>query len=204
MPASLKWLKWSGWKLAGSPTIYRQQPKLPIFLYSSNRLFGGGAADAGNATPTFCFSVPAISKPTTLTVMDCADQNTSSWRLMKRAYNKWLKSFFISSNTCISYIARWNDRDPHPLDYSRNIASDLRRRRTQSSPKLRIVFGETYPPVSSRPTSTLTVSSIRRDAIMVGVIAGVHWLLGFPQGVSHTPDASPSSVKCLWGKTHDS
>ena len=30
--------------------------------------FGGGAADAGNATPTFCFSMPAISKLTTLTV----------------------------------------------------------------------------------------------------------------------------------------
>ena len=30
--------------------------------------FGGGAADAGNATPTFYFSVPAISKLTTLTV----------------------------------------------------------------------------------------------------------------------------------------
>ena len=32
------------------------------------RLFGGGAADAGNATPTFCFSVPAISKLITLIV----------------------------------------------------------------------------------------------------------------------------------------
>ena len=30
--------------------------------------FGGGAAGAGNTTPTFCFSVPAISKLTTLTV----------------------------------------------------------------------------------------------------------------------------------------
>ena len=30
--------------------------------------FGGGAADAGNATPTFYFSVPTISKLTTLTV----------------------------------------------------------------------------------------------------------------------------------------
>ena len=30
--------------------------------------FGGGAADAGNATPTFCFSVLTISKLTTLTV----------------------------------------------------------------------------------------------------------------------------------------
>ena len=30
--------------------------------------FPSGAADAGNATPTFCFGVPAISKLTTLTV----------------------------------------------------------------------------------------------------------------------------------------
>ena len=30
--------------------------------------FGGGAANAGNATPIFCFSVPAVSKLTTLTV----------------------------------------------------------------------------------------------------------------------------------------
>ena len=30
--------------------------------------FGGGGADAGNATPNFCFIVPAISKLTTLTV----------------------------------------------------------------------------------------------------------------------------------------
>ena len=38
--------------------------KLSILVKSP---FGGGAADAGNAT-TFCFSVPAISKLTTLTV----------------------------------------------------------------------------------------------------------------------------------------
>ena len=31
-------------------------------------LFGGSAADVGNVTPTFFFSVPAISKLTTLTV----------------------------------------------------------------------------------------------------------------------------------------
>ena len=37
-------------------------------LYSSNRLFGGRAADAGNAAPTFYFNVSAISKLTTLTV----------------------------------------------------------------------------------------------------------------------------------------
>ena len=30
--------------------------------------FGGGAADAGNATPTSCFSEPAILKLATLTV----------------------------------------------------------------------------------------------------------------------------------------
>ena len=52
---------------AGSPTD-SQQPKLQDVLYSSNHLFVGGAADAGNATPTFCFSVPAISKLTTLRV----------------------------------------------------------------------------------------------------------------------------------------
>ena len=44
------------------------QPKLPNFLFSSSCFFGGGAADAVNATATFCFSVPAISKQTTLTV----------------------------------------------------------------------------------------------------------------------------------------
>ena len=31
-------------------------------------IFGGRAADVGNATPTFFLSVPAISKLTTLTV----------------------------------------------------------------------------------------------------------------------------------------
>ena len=39
--------------------------KLSLLIKSP---FGGGAADAGNATMTFCFSVPAISKLTTLTV----------------------------------------------------------------------------------------------------------------------------------------
>ena len=61
----------SQWKLHLRGRItYRhwRQPKLPNFFYSSNWIFGGGAADAGNATPTFCFSVPAISKLTTLTV----------------------------------------------------------------------------------------------------------------------------------------
>ena len=61
----------SEWKLHLRGRItYRhcRQPKLPSFLYSSNRLFGGGTADACNATPTFCFSVPVISKLTTLTV----------------------------------------------------------------------------------------------------------------------------------------
>ena len=61
----------SEWKLPLRGRItyrYCWQPKLPNFLYLSNRLFGGGAADAGSATPTFCLSVPAISKLTTLTV----------------------------------------------------------------------------------------------------------------------------------------
>ena len=39
-----------------------------VLLYSSNCIFGGGVADASNATPTFCSGVPAISKLTTLTV----------------------------------------------------------------------------------------------------------------------------------------
>ena len=40
------------------------------FRTSSRRqiAFSGGAADAGNVAPTFCFSVPAMSKLTTLTV----------------------------------------------------------------------------------------------------------------------------------------
>ena len=42
--------------------------KTSEFLYSSNRLFVDGAADTGNAFPTFCLSVPTISKLTTLTV----------------------------------------------------------------------------------------------------------------------------------------
>ena len=39
--------------------------KLYLLVKSS---YGSGTADVGNATPTFCFSVPAISKLTTLTV----------------------------------------------------------------------------------------------------------------------------------------
>ena len=61
----------SEWKLPLRGRItYRhcRQPKLPSFLYSSIRLFGGGAADAGTAAPTFSIRVPAISKPITLTV----------------------------------------------------------------------------------------------------------------------------------------
>ena len=61
----------SEWKLPLRGRItYRhcRQPKLPYFLCSSNRLLGGGATDAGNAAPTFCFSEPAMSKLTTLTV----------------------------------------------------------------------------------------------------------------------------------------
>ena len=45
-----------------------RQQKLLNFLYSSNHLFGGGAVNVGNAIPTFCFSVSAISMLTTLTV----------------------------------------------------------------------------------------------------------------------------------------
>ena len=44
------------WKLPLHGRItYRhcRQPKLPNCLYSLNRIFGGWAADAGNATPTF-------------------------------------------------------------------------------------------------------------------------------------------------------
>ena len=61
----------SEWKLTlHSRITYRhyRQPKLPNFLHSSNHLFCIRAADAGNAAPTFCVSVPAISKLTTLTV----------------------------------------------------------------------------------------------------------------------------------------
>ena len=39
--------------------------KLSLFVKSP---IGSGAADVVNATPNFCFSVPAISKLTTLTV----------------------------------------------------------------------------------------------------------------------------------------
>ena len=59
------------WKLPVRGRItnrHYRQPKLPNFLYSSNRLFGGEAADAGNAVSTFCFSVPVITNFTTLTV----------------------------------------------------------------------------------------------------------------------------------------
>ena len=85
----------SEWKfpLRGRIT-YRhcQLPKLTNFLYSSNRLFGGGAAAADIATQNFCLSVPAISKLTTLTVESLGlrrpkPRNTSSWRLMRRASN---------------------------------------------------------------------------------------------------------------------
>ena len=39
--------------------------KLSILVKTT---FCGGATDAGNASPTFCFSVPTISKLTTLTL----------------------------------------------------------------------------------------------------------------------------------------
>ena len=73
--------------LRGRITYRRcRQPKLPYFIYSLNRIFCGGAAGAGNATPTFCFSVPAISKLTALT-LQCGlcrqkPRITTSWRLM--------------------------------------------------------------------------------------------------------------------------
>ena len=50
------------------PYNHCRQTRLPNILYTSHRILGGGAADTGNATPTFCFSVPSISKLTTLTV----------------------------------------------------------------------------------------------------------------------------------------
>ena len=76
--------KRSEWKLTLRGWIaYRNywQPKLPNFLYSSNRLFGDGPA---NAAPTFSFSVPAISKLTTLRVKFYElrrpkPRNTKSW-----------------------------------------------------------------------------------------------------------------------------
>ena len=64
-------LSGSEWKspLCGRITYQHcRQPKHPNFLYSSNCPFGGRAADTGNATPTFCFSVSVISKLITLTV----------------------------------------------------------------------------------------------------------------------------------------
>ena len=61
----------SEWQLSHHGWItYRlyRQPKLLNFLSSSNRLHGGGASNAGNATLTFCLCVLAKSKPATLTV----------------------------------------------------------------------------------------------------------------------------------------
>ena len=48
------------------PTLSAAQTSQLSLLVKSP--FGSGAADVGNATPTFCFSVPAISKLDTLTV----------------------------------------------------------------------------------------------------------------------------------------
>ena len=59
------------WKLPLRGRItYRhcRKPKLHKLSYSSNHLFGGVATDAGHANQTFYFSVPAISKLSTLTV----------------------------------------------------------------------------------------------------------------------------------------
>ena len=48
------------------PTVSAAKASELSLLFKSP--FGGGSSDAGNATLTFCFSVPAISKLTTLTV----------------------------------------------------------------------------------------------------------------------------------------
>ena len=56
----------TSWRPDHLPTLSATKTSELSLLVKS--YFGGGAADAGNATPTFCFSVPAISKQTTLTV----------------------------------------------------------------------------------------------------------------------------------------
>ena len=53
--------------MAGSPTDTVGSQDFQTFS-TRQIIFGGEAVDAGNATPTFCFSVPAISKLTTLIV----------------------------------------------------------------------------------------------------------------------------------------
>ena len=51
--------------------------KTSNFLCSSDRLFGGGVADAGNAAPTFCFSVSAYHIDSGI-AMDFADINSET------------------------------------------------------------------------------------------------------------------------------
>ena len=59
--------------------------KLSLLVKSS---FGGGAADAGNVAPSFCFSVPAILKLTVESLWTVPKpRNTTSWRSMRRANN---------------------------------------------------------------------------------------------------------------------
>ena len=48
------------------PTLSASQTSKLSLLVKS--LFGGGAADVGNAATAFCFTVPGILKLTTLTV----------------------------------------------------------------------------------------------------------------------------------------
>ena len=93
-----------------------RQPKLPNFLYSSNRLFCGGAADAGNATPTFCFSVPAISKLTTLTVESSwtAPTETAKHHILQHVSDIWWCSTAKAVVAQTSYLvsACYFDRKP--------------------------------------------------------------------------------------------
>ena len=53
---------------AGNKSKCNNYRPIALLPQLSNRLFGGGVADVGNAAPTFCFSVPAILKLTSLTV----------------------------------------------------------------------------------------------------------------------------------------
>ena len=84
----------------GDPAAKRQLP------FGPNRIFGGWAADAGNATPTFCFRVPAISKQTTRQWNRCGlrrpkPRNTSSWRLMRRANNNNNSHYYCAYWSCV-------------------------------------------------------------------------------------------------------
>ena len=73
---TLKWLFWHHYPIIlmevaslrpdHLPTLSATKASKLSLLFKSP--FGSGAADVGNAAPTFCFSVPAISKLITLTV----------------------------------------------------------------------------------------------------------------------------------------